>query len=57
MSVFSSIGRMVQAYTEMRRLSRDEQFLNSLPHEIRKDIGWPDARDRLAARYPHLNNH
>ena len=32
----------------MRDEVRTRRFLDSLPNDIRKDIGWPD-------RYPHIN--
>lgn len=30
----------------MRDDARRERFMNALPMDIRKDIGWPDAWDR-----------
>ncbi|MEO9613089.1 MAG: hypothetical protein ABJG86_11460 [Nitratireductor sp.] len=42
MSMFSTVGRMVHAFAEMRRLSRNERIIAALPPEIQKDIGWPD---------------
>ena len=32
----------------LRNEARTQRFLDSLPADIRKDIGWPD-------RYPHVD--
>lgn len=43
MSVFSAIGRYANAYRERRRQLQTYMEISSLPREIQKDIGWPDA--------------
>lgn len=43
MSILSSIARAADAYRRRRQLSRTERMIGSLPPELRKDIGWPDA--------------
>ena len=44
-----TILRSVQNYVGKLRTVRDEirtqRFLNTLPADIRKDIGWPDLYD------------
>lgn len=34
--------RRVSRYLDIRRRVRIERDLDALPHDIRKDIGWPD---------------
>ena len=41
-SVARSIRRYAGKIQTMRNQARTERFLNGLPREIRKDIGWPD---------------
>jgi hypothetical protein len=46
MNVFGTIGIARDYFHRMRRMReeiRTEQLICSLPREIRKDIGWPDA--------------
>ena len=47
-SLFSSMKHYVGKVRTMRNEIRTERFLNSLPHDIRQDIGWPDLH---ATRY------
>ncbi|MBA3449348.1 MAG: hypothetical protein H0T56_17430 [Pseudaminobacter sp.] len=41
--IFRAIGRYAGKVRTMRDEIRTERFLNSLPDDIRKDIGWPDS--------------
>lgn len=53
MTSFSPIGVARQYFDRMRRMRqeiRTEQMICSLPREIRKDIGWPDAHAARRAR-------
>lgn len=43
-----AIRRYAGKIRTMRNEIRTERLLNSLPSDIRKDIGWPDS---FAARY------
>ncbi|WP_127598944.1 hypothetical protein [Nitratireductor alexandrii] len=59
MSMFGTVGRMVHAYMQMRRLNRNERIVAALPPEIQKDIGWPDlgghpAQNRQDPRFLQL---
>ncbi len=50
-SIFRSIARYAGKIRTMRNDIRTERFLNSLPAELRKDIGWPDMlAERRAGR-------
>ncbi len=46
MSVLSSIGRIAAELAAARSRLQTEQSIRSLPIEIQKDIGWPDAFHR-----------
>lgn len=41
-----TVARSIRSYVgkvqTLRNQVRTERFLNSLPNDIRKDIGWPD---------------
>lgn len=41
-SVARSIRRYIGKVQTLRNQVRTERFLNALPGDIRKDIGWPD---------------
>lgn len=41
--VFRFMKLYTGRYTTMRNEIRTERFINSLPEELRRDIGWPDA--------------
>ncbi len=43
MSILSSLGRMATELSAARARYRTERALYSLPFEIQKDIGWPEA--------------
>lgn len=45
MSILSSIGRIATEYSAARTRARTERVLRSLPIELRRDIGWPEATD------------
>lgn len=42
LNVVRSIRRYAGKMQTLRNEARTERFLNSLPSDIRKDIGWPD---------------
>lgn len=42
LNVVRSIRQYAGKVQTLRNQSRTERFLNSLPADIRKDIGWPD---------------
>lgn len=42
MSALQIARRYIGQFRRMREEIRTEQLINSLPKEIRKDIGWPD---------------
>ncbi len=46
MSILSSIGRIAAEFSAARARHQTEQSIRSLPVELQKDIGWPDAFDR-----------
>lgn len=43
MSFLNTISRCASDYQARRRRLRTYQEITSLPREIQKDIGWPDA--------------
>ena len=49
MSILSSIGRMAAEFSAARARHQTERTIRSLPVELQKDIGWPDAFERTAA--------
>lgn len=46
MSIFASIGRIAAEFSAARARHQTERTIRSLPVELQKDIGWPDAFDR-----------
>ncbi|MES0055516.1 hypothetical protein NKJ66_18070 [Mesorhizobium sp. M0078] len=40
--ILNSVQHCVGKIRTMRNEVRTQRFLNSLPADIRKDIGWPD---------------
>ena len=46
MSILSSIGRLAAEFSAARARHQTEMTIRSLPAELQKDIGWPDAFDR-----------
>jgi hypothetical protein len=45
MSILSSIGRLAAEFSAARARHQTERSIRSLPVELQKDIGWPDAFD------------
>ena len=45
MSILSSIGRIASEFSAARARHQTERTIRSLPVELQKDIGWPDAFD------------
>jgi len=45
MSIFTALDGIVAGYTAARSRYLTARTLGSLPIELRKDIGWPDAMD------------
>ncbi len=46
MSILSSIGRLAAEFSAARARHQTERTIRSLPAELQKDIGWPDAFNR-----------
>ena len=42
-TIVRAIGRFASERRRMRNQARTERLINTLPREIRKDIGWPDT--------------
>jgi hypothetical protein len=53
MSILSTIGRIAAEYSAARNRYLTERQVHSLPVEIQKDIGWPDAH---AGHRPHFHS-
>ena len=43
MSIIASIGRIAAEFNAARARHITERTIRSLPVELQKDIGWPDA--------------
>ena len=43
MSILSSIGRIATEFKSARVRHQTERTIRSLPLELQKDIGWPEA--------------
>ena len=50
MSILSTISRLAHEYSEARARYLTERSISSLPIELQKDIGWPDAYQRRQNR-------
>jgi hypothetical protein len=50
MSILSTIGRLAAEYSEARARYLTERSIHSLPIELQKDIGWPDAYENRNTR-------
>ena len=50
MSILSTIGRLANEYSVARSRYLTERSIRSLPTEIQKDIGWPDAEPHRTPR-------
>ncbi len=46
MSIISSIGRLAAEFNAARARYQTERTIRSLPVELQKDIGWPDAFEK-----------
>ncbi len=44
MSVYSALSHLAAEWRSAREEARTRRIVNSLPAEIQKDIGWPDAQ-------------
>jgi hypothetical protein len=52
MSILSSIGRIATEFSAARARYQTERAIRSLPIELQKDIGWPEAADsKTSTRY------
>jgi hypothetical protein len=51
MSILNAFDQYVAGFRARRELARTERMITSLPPDVQKDIGWPqahlDAHDRL----------
>jgi hypothetical protein len=45
MTLFSAISHLAEEYNRARTRYQTERLLRSLPFEVQKDIGWPQAED------------
>ena len=45
MSILSSLGRIATEFSAARARYQTERTIRSLPIELQKDIGWPEASD------------
>lgn len=43
MSILSSLGRIAADFSAARARYQTERSIRSLPIELQKDIGWPEA--------------
>jgi hypothetical protein len=51
MSIFTRLAEFGSAYRKARRNADAIRYINSLPPELRKDIGWPAGPgSRVATR-------
>ena len=49
---FRTVQRYMGKLKTIRDEIRTERFMNTLPEELRKDIGWPDALEtRIGDRH------
>lgn len=48
--ILGTIRRYTGKARTLRNESRTERLLNSLPQQLRADIGWPDRRAELLRR-------
>lgn len=49
-SIIGTIRRYTGKARTLRNESRTERVFNSLPPQLRSDIGWPDRRTELLHR-------
>lgn len=52
MSLFSALSHLAEEWRAARTAARTYRIIGSLPHDLQKDIGWPDIhridRPRMA---------
>lgn len=53
MPIIDTLSRIARAFRARRRRAATLSHLSSLPLDIQKDIGWPDAQERRPARRKH----
>ena len=53
MSIFGTFDRYLTSYRRLRQRVRAERMISSLPAEVQKDIGWPDAYEESRWRMSH----
>ncbi len=58
MTLYSTLARFAADWRDARSEARTRRVIGSLPAEIRKDIGWPDAlnvdlRQRVSSAGAH----
>jgi hypothetical protein len=46
MTLYSTLARVAADWRSARTEARTRRIIASLPADVRKDIGWPDAADR-----------
>lgn len=56
MSLLSSIGRIASEFSAARARHHTERSIRSLPIELQKDIGWPEAADSDNAFRPGVGS-
>lgn len=45
MTLYSTLARVAADWRDARSAAHTRRIIASLPAEVRKDIGWPDAID------------
>ncbi|WP_198021746.1 hypothetical protein [Mesorhizobium sp. WSM3224] len=45
--MFKSLSRIRAAFARSTKCKRTTRELNELPHELQKDIGWPEQSNQL----------
>lgn len=56
MSILSTLGRLAHDYSAARARYMTERAIRSLPAELQKDIGWPDAVEERTVRRIELGS-
>lgn len=51
-SILSTIGRIATEFSAARTRYQTERALRSLPQELQKDLGWPEAADAPESARP-----
>ncbi len=50
MTILNAFENYLVGFRVRRELARTERLISSLPADVQKDIGWPDAHDDAHAR-------